>query len=206
MKLFYAPGACSLAPMILAEWLELPLALQRVNHRDPDPDFLAKNPLGAVPALELDSGSVFTQVDAILQHFCALRPDSGLDGGDALLDRFTVHRWVAFLTGDYHPPWGAWFNPRRFTTDHSEASLAAVKEAVARRIATVSAVLEAQVGDSGHVALGRRTLLDAYAYAMVRWTRNLPGGFDPYPGLARFMERLSDDPGVRRALEREAAN
>jgi glutathione S-transferase len=205
MKLFYAPGTCALAPMILAEWLELPLDIEKVNHRDPDPAYVALNPLGAVPALELGGGTVKTQVDAILQYFCSLQPGSGLDGGEDPVDRFELHRWVAFLTGDFHPPFGAWFNPRRYTTDHSEAALAAVKEAVGERIAMVTGVLEGQLGEEGHVALGRRTLLDAYAYAMVRWIRLLDGGFEPYPKLAAFMERLSGDPGVRRALAREAA-
>lgn len=203
MKLYYAPGTCALAPMVLAEWLELPLALERVDHRDPSPDYLAKNPLGAVPALELDSGRVFTQVDAILQYFCELRPGSGLDAGSDPLDQFEVHRWVAFLTGDFHPPFGGWFNPRRFTTDHSEESLAAVKTALAQRIARVASVLEAQLGTGVHLALGRRTLLDAYAFAMVRWIAKLPGGFEPYPRLAGFMAELSLDAGIVRALERE---
>ena len=203
MKLYFAPGTCSLAPMILAEWLELPLSIERVNHRDPDPGYLAKNPLGAVPALELESGRVFTQVDAILQYFCELNPDAGLGAGDDPLDQFEAHRWVAFLTGDFHPPFGAWFNPRRYTTDHSDSALAAVKEAVASRLARVTRVLDEQVGTSGHIVLGRRTFLDAYAYAMVRWVKFLEGGFDPYPNLSGFMETMSADPGVVRALERE---
>lgn len=204
MKLYYAPGTCALAPMILAEWLGLPLEIERVDHRNPDPAYLAKNPLGAVPALELPSGRVFTQVDAILQYFCALRPEGGLGPGADTLDQFEAHRWVAFLTGDFHPPFGGWFNPRRFTTDHSEPSLAAVRQALAQRIARVARVLEAQVGGGAHIALGRRTFLDAYAFAMVRWIRNLDDGFGPYPNLARFMAAMAGDPGVARALERES--
>ena len=172
MKLYYAPGTCSLAPIILAEWLQLPLEIERVDHREPAPEYLAINPLGAVPALELETANgerrVFTQVDAILQYFCALRPGSGLDGGEDELDRFEIHRWVAFLTGDYHPPFGGWFNPARFTSDHSETGLAAVRAGFEGRIRRVARVLDEQVGGSNHVALGRRTLLDAYAYAMVR--------------------------------------
>lgn len=205
MKLYYAPGTCALAPMILAEWLELPLDIERVDHRNPDVSYLAKNPLGAVPALELGSGRVFTQVDAILQYFCELRPDAGLDGRGEILDQFELHRWVAFLTGDFHPPFGAWFNPRRFTTDHSAPALAAVKDAMAQRLATVAGVLEQQVGGGTHIALGRRTLLDAYAYAMVRWLARLEGGFGPYPNLVRFMAAMDADAGVQRALERESA-
>ena len=56
MKLYFAPGTCSLAPIILAEWLDLPLELEKVNHREPSPEWLAINPLGAVPAMERQSG------------------------------------------------------------------------------------------------------------------------------------------------------
>ncbi len=202
MKLYYAPGTCSLAPVILAEWLGLDLELERVNHRDPSPEYLAVNPLGAVPALRLDDGTVATQVDAILQYFVALAPGSAMAGGADDRERLELHRWVAFLTGDFHPPFGGWFNPARYTTDASEEGLAAVKAGFERRIRQVTDVLEAQVGDAGHIALGRRTLLDAYAYAMVRWLRKLDGGVTPWPRLAAFLERMEADPGVRRALER----
>ena len=205
MKLYYSPGACSLAPMIVAEWTGMSLELERVNTREPSDEFLAKNPLGAVPALEMESGEVRNQVDAILQYQCALAPEAGLDGADNIEDQFEVHRWSAFLTGDFHPPFGAWFNPKRFTTDHDDEALAAVKHACAQRIARVAKVLEEQVGDSGHIALGRRTFLDAYAYSMVRWLKNLEGGFDPYPNLKAFLQSMREDEGVSRALSRERA-
>lgn len=202
MKLYYAPGTCSLAPIILAEWLGLDLELERVNHRDPSPEYLAVNPLGAVPALALDDGTIATQVDAILQYFAALAPDAALAGGPDEHDRLELHRWVAFLTGDFHPPFGGWFNPARFTTDTSEAALASVRAGFERRIRQVTDVLEEQVGQDGHIALGRRTLLDAYAYAMVRWLRKLDGGAAPWPRLAAFLERMEADAGVQRALAR----
>ncbi|NNE05656.1 MAG: glutathione S-transferase [Xanthomonadales bacterium] len=203
MKLYFSPGACSLAPMILAEWTGMSLDLERVDTRDPSPEFLDKNPLGAVPALELDNGVVRNQVDAILQYQCALAPDAGLDGAGNTDDQFEIHRWSAFLTGDFHPPFGVWFNPKRFTSDHGEESLAAIKQATAERIARVAAILDEQVGESGHVALGRRTFLDAYAFAMVRWIKNLQGGFTPYPHLDEFMQAMKGDDGVQRALSSE---
>lgn len=203
MKLYFSPGACSLAPMIVAQWAGISLDLERVNTREPSASFLQKNPLGAVPALELESGVVRNQVDAILQYLCALAPDAGLDGRGDIDEQFEVHRWSAFLTGDFHPPFGVWFNPRRFTSDHSEASIAAVKEATAQRIARLATLLDQQAGHSGHIALGRRTFLDAYAYSMVRWIKNLDGGFEPYPNLQAFMTSMKADEGVQQALQRE---
>jgi glutathione S-transferase len=205
MKLFYSPGACSLAPIILAEWLGIDLELERASPRAPSAALLAVNPLGAVPALQLRNGRGFAQVEAILQYFLTLRPGSGLGGGEDQLDRFTVQQWTAFLTGDFHPPFGGWFNPRRFTTDHSDESLAAVKAAFEARIVKVAGVLDAQVGDSLHIALGRRTLLDAYAYAMLRWLRNINGGLEQFANLQRFMDAMAANPGLQAALAREQA-
>lgn len=203
MKLYYSTGACSLAPMILAEWLDLPLDIERVTDRSPGSAFSKINPLGAVPALELDDGKVRNQVDAILQYFLALKPGADFGPRGDIDEAFELDRWIAFLTGDFHPPFGVWFNPRRFTTDHSDAGLAAVKAASATRIAAMARVLEDQIGAEGFIALHRKTLLDAYAYSMVRWIKNLDGGFEPYPKLTAFMAKMSADEGVKAALQRE---
>jgi len=73
------------------------------------------------------------------------------------------------------------------------------------RIRRVAGLLDEQVGGSGHIALDRRTLLDAYAYAMERWLDRLEGGLNAYPNLARVMDNLSQDSGVQSALAKEAA-
>ena len=203
MKLYYSPGACSLAPIIIAEWLFIKLDLKKVDLSNPDPYFLQINPMGAVPLLQMNNGDYKNQVDAILQYFCALNPEGKLVGND-IFEWFELNRWVAFLTGDFHPAFGGWFSPGRFTTAEDDASIAAVKEAAVIRIHRVTKVLEDQIGATEHVALNRRTLVDAYAYAMVRWIRNLEGGFDAYPNLQRFMDHMFEDPGVQQALLREA--
>jgi glutathione S-transferase len=204
MKLYYSPGACSLAPMILAEWLDIPLDLERTNIREKSPEFLAINPMGAVPALQLDNGLVLTQVDAILQYLSGLRPEAGFSGGD-IMEEFRLNSGAAFLTGDFHPPFGGWFNPARYTTDHSDASLAATRDAMEQRILQVTAVLDEQVGDSDHIALDRRTFLDPYAFAMIRWLNNFDNKLEPFPNLKRFMSVMAEDQGVQAALAREQA-
>lgn len=203
MKLFYGNGTCALGPIILAEWLDLPLEIEKVNLREPSEAFLAANPLGAVPALELDDGRAMTQVDAIMGYFMDLKPGSGLDAGDDIMDRFELHRWQAFLTGDFHPPFGVWFNPARYTTTDTDEARQAVKDAAEKRVRRVTAELEKQIGDGEHIVLGRRTLLDAYAYAMLRWLRNLEKDLSPWPNVARFIDAMERDEGVRAARERE---
>lgn len=203
MKLFYSPGACSLAPIILAEWLGIPLEVGKVDLKNPSEEFRKANPLGAVPTLVLNNGQAKNQVDAILGYFNDLKPDAGLDAGDDILDRLEFHRWQAFLTGDFHPPFGAWFNPGRYTTDHSEAGLKVVKDATEQRIRQVTTEMDLQIGEGVNIVLGRRTLLDAYAYAMLRWLRILDKDLAPWPNIARFIATMEQDAGVQSALERE---
>jgi len=204
MKLFYSRGACSLAPIIVSEWLDIKLTLQKVDLKNPGDYYLSNNPLGAVPVLQMNNGDYKNQVDAILQYFCALNPEGKLVGHD-IFEWFEIDRWIAFLTGDFHPAFGVWFNPGRYTTAEDESSIAAVKAAAVNRIHRVAAVLEKHIGASDHIVLDRRTLLDAYAFSMVRWIDKLDGGFDPYPNIKRFMDHMKEDPHVQKALIKESA-
>lgn len=204
MKLYYSPGACSLAPMILAEWLFIKFDVQKVDLRNPDPYFLKINPIGSVPLLQMNNGDYKNQVDAILQYFCALNPEGKLVGKD-IFEWFELDRWVAFLTGDFHPAFYPWFCPGCFTIAEDDESIGAVKAAAVKRISRVAKVLEDQVGTTHHIVFNRRTLLDAYAYSMVRWIKQLDDGLEPYPNLQRFMDHMSKDYGVQQALIREGA-
>lgn len=204
MKLFYSRGTCSLAPMIVAEWLDIKLTLQKVDLENPGDYFLGNNPLGSVPVLQMNNGEYKNQVDAIIQYFSALNPEGKLTGVD-IFEWFEIDRWVAFLTGDFHPAFNAWFNPGRFTTAEDEISIAAVKAAAVNRIHRVAAVLEDQIGTTNHIAFGRRTLLDAYAFSMLRWVGYLEGRFDRYPNMRRFLDHMKKDADVQKALIKESA-
>lgn len=204
MKLFYSRDACSLAPMIVAEWLDITLTLQKVDLANPGDYFLSRNPLGSVPVLEMNNGESKNQVDAILQYFCALNPEGKLAGND-IFEWLEIDRWIAFLTGDFHPAFNAWFNPRGFTTAQDDASIEAVRAAAVNRIHRVAAVLEEQIGTTNHIALDRRTLLDPYAFSMLRWVGYLEGRFDRYPNMRRFLDHMRKDPDVQKALIKESA-
>ena len=63
MNLFYTPGTCSLAPIIVAEWLDIKLKLRKVDLQNPDSYFLSINPLGSVPVLEMNTGGCLCLCD-----------------------------------------------------------------------------------------------------------------------------------------------
>jgi len=96
MKLFHTPGTRSLAPIIVAEWLDIKLDLRKVDLQNLDSYFLSLSPLGQVPVLEMNSGECKTQVDAILQYFCALNPEGKLVGKD-IFDWFEIDRRSPYM-------------------------------------------------------------------------------------------------------------
>ncbi|HUD43404.1 MAG TPA: glutathione S-transferase family protein [Dokdonella sp.] len=203
MKLYYAPGTCSLACWIALEWAGADYTAEKV---DPKSDAYRRiNPLGTVPALDIGGPRAMTQADAILQYIAETHPQRrlGVEGGAER--RFAFAETLAFLTGDFHPAFWPFFSPQRYTTREDEASLQAVREAAHARIDRVMTHLDGLIGGGVHVHDGRRTIADAYAFVMARWTERLPRTWRAYPNVARFMETMQDDPAVDQVLMQSRA-
>ncbi|MCP9801812.1 glutathione S-transferase N-terminal domain-containing protein [Synechococcus sp. RedBA-s] len=197
MLLYFAPGTCALAPHIALEWSGANYAIEKVDLRSEA--YRQVNPLGMVPALRIANGRLLTQADAILKFIATSFPDAGLGAGDGELAEFNLDEALAFLTGDVHPAFWPYFGPGRFTTKTDDDSLKAVRESAYPRIERVMNHLEHML-EEGHVVNGKRTIADPYAFAMIRWTANLPKTWKEYPVIADFMGRLLKDPGVQAAL------
>ena len=76
----------------------------------------------------------------------------------------------------------------------------AVREAAYARIDRVMAFLDNLIGERGHVYRGKRSVADAYAYVMARWSVKTPKPYSAYPHLAAFMTRMGEDEAVKRVL------
>src|SRR3546814_20781592 len=102
MKLYYSPGACSLADHIVLEWIGKPYEAIRVSRDDrKSPEFLRLNPAGAVPVLQ-DGDWVLTQNMAILNFLADSFPEAWLGGDGTPRRRAEVNRWLAFVSSDVH--------------------------------------------------------------------------------------------------------
>jgi glutathione S-transferase len=203
MKLYYAQGTCSLAPMIVAAWAGIELVTEAVNIRQQNPEYLQKNPMGSVPAFELDDGQVMTQVEAIIDYLSDIQPASGLAGNDPV-ETFRINQWNAFLSSDFHPAFKGIFGPARLITEGSDEELERVTSAARVQVDKVTGILDQQIGSGNHIVLNRRTTADAHAFAMLRWIRSFPEGLNPYPNVMRFMQTMEEDSAVQSALALEA--
>lgn len=204
--LYFAPGACSLAPHIVLEWIGAPYEAVRVAFGSPE--LLAVNPAGAVPTLREADGWLLTQAGAILEYLAQKHPEADLSGGDSLRERAEAHRWSAFFTSDVHAAFWPLFSPQRYTTDPApearEKVVAAARALVARQFGILEAHLQGRDWVLGE-GRGKRSVIDAYAFPMIRWaTRVLPEGLKPWPAVQALHDRIKADPAVQVVLAREA--
>jgi glutathione S-transferase len=192
MKLYYAPGACSLASRISLHEARLPAEFERVDLKakvtERGDDFRVINPKGSVPLLVLDEGVPVTENVAILDLIADRVPELGPGGP---LGRTRLLEMLSYLSSELHIA----FKPFWHAT--SEADPAAGEEAVVRRLE----YLESRLGDL--YLLGPRfTVADAYLFVMLRWAK----AFDvPLPPrLLAYFQRMEGRETVRRALAEEA--
>ncbi|MFC3874158.1 glutathione S-transferase family protein [Neisseria musculi] len=204
MKLYYAPGTCALACWIALEWAGADYEAVRADYASEE--YKRINPLAAVPALDIGGKRTMTQAAAILQYIADSHPESRLGSNEGLENAFELNETMSFLASDLHPAFWPFFMPYRYTTDESEAALKAVKESAYARIDRAMLHLENLLAaGGGYVYQGRRSIADAYAFVMVRWTENLPKSWREYPEIAKFMERMTADQAVQYVMQAQKA-
>jgi len=198
MKLYYAPGACSLSPHIVLREAGFDITLEKVNLRTKETEsggnFLAINPKGYVPALELDGGEILTEGPAIIQYVADLVPEKKLVPPAGTLARAHVQEWLNFIGTELHKSFSPLFNPA--TSDDAKAAARAL---IDRRLAFAASVLDAQpylTGDSFTVA-------DAYLFTVLSWTGYVKVDITPWPSLGAYFERVKARPAVQAAMAAE---
>lgn len=201
MKLYYMPGACSLATHIVLEWIGQPYETQLVAREAlKQPAFLQLNPMGAVPVLT-DGDHVLTQNAAILEYLAEQAPQSNLMGDGSALSRAQVRRWLGFINSDIHRTFSLIFGAPRYVQD--EAAQEQLRRSAAGMLRGMFAELDGVLADRDYLAGGTRTIADPYLYVVLRWARAKDVDLSGMDNLAAFFERMEADEGVRAALKAE---
>ena len=198
MKLYYSPGACSQAPHILMHEIGLNHDAVRVDLRtkklEDGSDYLAINPKGAVPALQLDSGEVLTENAVVLQYLGdrANWPEVLPPLGD--FRRYRVLEMVNFITTELHKRFSFLFDGE--ATDEFKQF---VKGGLAKKLEWI----DQRLGDGPFLFGDNLTLPDTYLFVMTRWADKMLGGLDHWPHLKAFYDRMQRRDSVRNVLEFE---
>ncbi len=200
MKLYYSPGACSLADHIVLEWTGQPYRAQRVTREQrKQPEFLKINPAGAVPVLEED-GWLLTQNAAILNYLADRFPESGVGGDGTPQSRAEVNRWLAFVNSDMHPAFKPLFGATAYLED--EALIEKTKADARAKLRGMFERVDAQLAGKDWLT-GSRSIADPYLFVLIRWAKANEIDLSGLDGVERFFAHMQADAGVRKALQEE---
>lgn len=197
MKLYFSPGACSLAPHIALAETGLPYQAVKVDLRKhalaDGANYYDINPKGYVPVLELDDGTRLTEVAVVLQYIADRKPGT-LAPAFGTMERYRVMEWLNFVATEVHKQ----FSPLWYPTT-PDATKDAQKQKLATRFAYLDKILAAQpylTGASFSVA-------DAYLFTILNWAPNFKIDLSAYPAVAKFVARVAERPAVRRVMVEE---
>lgn len=199
MKLYYSPGACSLASHIALIASGLPFSSEKVNLREmphttaSGADFSAINPKGYVPALQLDNGELLTEGAAILQYIADHAPDKKLAPPNGTLERYRLQEWLNFIATEIHKN----FSPLFF------AKTDAAKDEAWQRLQPRLALLQRQLETTPYLQGDQFSVADAYLFTCLSWAQYVHRSLADYPALLAFLQRVAELPAVQQALKAE---
>lgn len=197
MKLYYSPGACSLAVHIVLRELKYKFDLDKVDlaakKTGTGEDFLAVNPKGYVPALKLDDGTVVTEASVILQYLADQKPRRGLAPKPKTPERYKLMEWLSFTASELHKGLGDFFNPK-MTPEWRDAKL----ERLNKRLDYLNKALGAN-----EYLMGEFSIADPYLFTVLNWTKLHNIDLASYPNIQSFMQRMAERNTVKKAMKAE---
>jgi glutathione S-transferase len=197
MKLYYAPGACSLSPHIALREAGIPVELVKVDlgaHKVGGNDFYSVNGKGYVPVLELDSGERVTEGPAIVQYIADQKPDSGLAPRPGTLERVRLQEWLNFLTAEVHKTFSPLFSPET-PEDY--------KPIARKKLGARFDWLTGQLQGREYLLGNRFTVADGYLFVLLGWTNHVGMKLEDWPVLKAWRDRIAARPAVKEALKAE---
>jgi glutathione S-transferase len=192
MKLYYSPGACSLADHIALVAAGIDHEIEKVDLKikttATGKDYRSINPKGYVPALELDDGQILTENIAVLLYIAH-------SAGQLLPRDFAKWRVVemlAFISTEIHKNFKPLFDPG--ADDEGKAK---AREIIAQRMG----LIESQLGGRAYIVGDELTVADCYLFVMLIWCRRndiaLPAA------LKDYCHRIDRLPAVIEAMSKE---
>ena len=191
MKLYYAPGACSLASRISLHEAGIPAEFELVDMKTKTTksgyDYVAINPKGYVPLLVLDDGAAITENTAILEYIADREPKLAPGGPHG---RTRLIEILSFLSSELHVAFKPFFHGA------DDVGRVAASEAVAKPLD----LIEQQIQEL-YLFGPRFTVADAYLFAMLRWAKRF--GVRVSAQMLGYFERVAEHTTVRQALAEE---
>jgi glutathione S-transferase len=201
MRLYYAPGACSLASYISLLETGLPFKSTSVNLKTGQTadgaDFKRINPKGYVPALLIGDRELLTENVAVLLYIADLKPSASLAPAAGTLGRARLVEWLAFINCEMHKTASPVFKP-----DAPEQAKTYARELLRKRTEWLSGAL----GSNSFLCGQHFTVADAYLFTVLSWFGSIGLDLADWPNLREYYNRIARRPAVVAAHEAEGLN
>jgi glutathione S-transferase len=198
MKLYYAPGACSMAPHIMLNELGKKFTIEKVDlgaHKtDGGKDFYKINGKGYVPTLEIGKGEVLTEVATILQYLADKSKSTKYLPKMGTMARYRSMETLNFIASELHKGIGGLFN--RAMPDDGKV---VIKERVATRLRYVDGVLSKQKFIAGKTF----SVADAYAFTILGWCQHVGIDLSGYKHIGAYLATIAKRPAVQATMKAE---
>jgi glutathione S-transferase len=205
LKLYYSPGACSLASHMALEEAGADYEPVRVNFASAEqrtPEYLRINPKGRVPALA-EGDRVVTENPAILHYVARLHPGAKLWPEDPA-EEARCAEWLAFISSTVHPAYAHIRRPERYATDPKAKEDVMAKGRESCR--EIWSMVEAKFGKGPWATGDRFSVADPYMLVFWTWGRGQVLGYDmakDFPNWTDHARRMATRPAVKKVFERE---
>lgn len=204
MKLYFSPGACSMAPHIVMQELGMAYELERVNVREKtiaSGSYLTINSKGQVPALKLDSNEILTEGTVIMQYLADQKPEMNLVPKWGTQERYRAMEWLNFISTEIHKSYTPFFVAERYVADETVRAeyLINCKTALLAKIKWADEQLAGK-----EYLLGKNfTICDAYLFTCLSWSGHVAVDLSPYKNITAWNSRVYARKGVQAAMKAE---
>ena len=198
MKLYYSPGACSLAPHIVLNEIGGSFEIEKVDlaakTTGAGADFKAVNSKGYVPTLDTGKDGILTEVATILQYLGDKAENSGLLPKFGGMDRYRAMESLNFVASELHKGIGGLFN---------KAMPEEGRKVIIDRLGVRLGWLDAQLAKKPYRLGDAFSVADAYAFTVLNWGQWVGVDMKQWLNISAFMDRVGARPAVQAALKSE---
>lgn len=204
MKLFYAKGACSLAPHIAMAEMNMVYELEAVDVKaktSASGDFRKINAKGYVPALRMENGEILTEGSVILRYLADQKPEAGLIPKFGTLERYRCEEWLNYLSSELHKSFTPLFASFKYV--QTDAAKSELTSSMVKMINDKIGYISERMGTNDYLMGSKMTVADLYLFNILSWGQYVKVDVSQWSNISGFMKRMMEKPSVQKAMKEE---